>query len=84
MWNKNSPFCESKDNANTIAFFKKDFVYLFLERMEGRRKRGRETLAATQARALTGNRTRHPSVRRSALNPLSHTSQGTFVLGELL
>ena len=32
--------------------------------------------AETQACALTGNRTGDPLVRRSALNPLSHTSQG--------
>ena len=29
----------------------------------------------TQACALTGNRTGHPLVRRSELNPLSYTSQ---------
>ena len=34
------------------------------------------TWPATQACALTGNRTRNPSVHRPALNPLSHTSQG--------
>ena len=31
---------------------------------------------ATQAGALTGNRTRDPLFRRPMLNPLSHTSQG--------
>ena len=31
---------------------------------------------ATQAYALTGNRTSDPLVRRLALNPLNHTSQG--------
>ena len=35
------------------------------------------TWPATQACALTGNRTRDPLVCRWALNPLSHTSQGT-------
>ena len=30
----------------------------------------------TQACALTGNQTGNPLVRRLALNPLSHTSQG--------
>ena len=34
------------------------------------------TWPATQACALTGNRTRDPLVHRLALNPLSHTSQG--------
>ena len=36
------------------------------------------TWPATQARALTGNRTGTPLVRRPALNPLSHTSEGRF------
>ena len=62
--------------------------YLFLEIGE-RRKRGRETLTcscllhaplgtwpATQACALTGNRTGDPLVHRPTLNPLSYTSQG--------
>ena len=34
------------------------------------------TRPATQACALTGNRTGDPLVRRPALSPLSHTSQG--------
>ena len=34
------------------------------------------TGSATQARALTGNRTSDNLVCRLALNPLSHTSQG--------
>ena len=39
------------------------------------------TWPATQACALTGNRTSDLSVCRLALNPLSHTSQGeTFLL----
>ena len=33
---------------------------------------------ATQACALTGNRTSNPLVWRLALNPLSHTSQGSI------
>ena len=37
------------------------------------------TWPATQACALTGNRTSYPLVHRLALNPLSHTSQGCFV-----
>ena len=35
---------------------------------------------ATQARALTGNRTRDPLVCKPAPNPLSHTSQGLMSL----
>ena len=35
------------------------------------------TWPATQARALTRNRTSDPLVCRPALNPLSHTSQGS-------
>ena len=38
-----------------------------------------EPWTATQPCALTGNRTGDPLVRRPALNPLSHTSQGTRV-----
>ena len=34
------------------------------------------TWPATQACALTGNRTGDPLVHRSVFNPLSHTSQG--------
>ena len=37
------------------------------------------TWPATQACALTENQTRDPLVRRLALNPLSHTSQGCVV-----
>ena len=37
---------------------------------------------ATQACALTGNRTSHILVHRLAFNPLSHTSQGLlYVVG---
>ena len=36
------------------------------------------TWLATQACALTGNRTGNPLVRRLALDPLSHTSQGSI------
>ena len=68
----------------------KDFIYLFLERGEGKEK-GRErninvwlppacplvgTWPATRACALTGNQTGNPLVCRRALNPLSHTNQG--------
>ena len=72
-----------------FSFFKK-FIY-FQSEGKGRRKRGREiamcgclmcillgTWSTIQAYALTGNRTRDPLVHRLALNPLSHTSQGSF------
>ena len=67
----------------------KDFIYLFLEK--GREKE-RETdinvwlpltypllgtWPSTQACALTGNGTGDPLVSRQAVNPLSHTSQGS-------
>ena len=69
----------------------KDLIYLFLERGEGKEKeqerninvwlpRARPPLGtwpATQACALTGNQTSDPLVLRPALNPLSHTSQGS-------
>ena len=71
----------------TISFsFLKDFIYLFFRV----RKEEREgninvwlplmhpqlwTWPATQACALTGNRTSNPLVCRPALNSLSHTSQ---------
>ena len=61
-----------------FSFFKKDFTYLFLERREGREKERERninvwlplicsllrTWPATQACALTGNRTSDPSDRR--------------------
>ena len=70
-------------------FFKKYFIYLFLERWE-RREKERErninmwlplvypplgTWPSTQVCALTGNQTGNPLVPRPALNLLSHTSQ---------
>ena len=69
-----------------------DFVYIFLERGERREKERKGnihvwlplphpwlgTRPATQARALTGTRTGDPLLRRSALNPLSHTSRGCY------
>ena len=69
-------------------FFFKDFIYLFFRKGKGKTKRRREnvclplvcpllgTWPTTQACALTGNWTGNPLVCRSALNPLSHTSQG--------
>ena len=76
-----------------LCLFFKDFIYLFLERGEGREK-DREgnisvwlpltcpllgTWPTAQACALTGNRTGDPVVHRLALNPLSHTSQGSVL-----
>ena len=73
-----------------LFLFFKDFIYLFLERGE-RRETERErhqcvvtshmhtllgTWPATQAWALTGNRTGDPLVGSPALNPLSQSSHG--------
>ena len=74
------------------SFFK-DVIYLFLERREGREKERERnihvwlpllrpllgTWPATQACALTGNRTADPLVHRLVLSPLSHTSQGPSI-----
>ena len=72
-------------------------LYLFIFR-ERAREKGREgnikvwlslvhpllgTWPAAQACALTGNRTSDLLVHRPALNPLSHTSQGSFVHNHL-
>ena len=78
----------------SVLFFK-DFIYLFIYFREREREGEREgekhqcvvasratpcrTWPATQARALTGNQTGDPLVRRLALNPLSHTRQNTTV-----
>ena len=75
-----------------VCLFVRLFIYLFiyLQRGEGRKiERERNinvwllfarpqlgTWPATQARALTVNRTGDPLVLRWALNSLSHTSQG--------
>ena len=69
------------------------FLFAFLDRREGREKERERninvwlllecsppgTWPATQVCALTGNRTNDPLIHRPALNPLSHTSQGTSV-----
>ena len=72
--------------------FLKIFIYLFLERGEGREKERERinvwlpvtrpqlgTWPATQACVLTGNRTGDLWFHRPALNPLSHTIQGSRV-----
>ena len=70
------------------------FFYLFLERGEGREEERErninvwlplmllplETWPATQACALTGNRTGNPLLCSPVLNPLSHTSQGFLIV----
>ena len=83
--------------TKTIMFsplFKKDFIYLFLERGEGKGKERERninmwlppahpqlgTWPTTQACALTRNQTSDPLVLRPELNPLNHTSQGCFLL----
>ena len=76
---------------NCELFFNKDFIYLFLEKGEGKEKEGNINVwlllmcpllgswPATQACALTGNRTDNPMVYRPVLSLLSSTSQGTTV-----
>ena len=72
-----------------LSFFS-DFIYLFLERGEGREKERERninqlppthpplgTWPATQARALTGNGTSDLPVCGTMLHPLGHTGQGT-------
>ena len=72
-----------------VFFF--NFIYLFLERGEGKGKERERninvwlplacsllgTWPATQACALTGNRTSNPLVHRTTLSPLSQTRQGS-------
>ena len=75
-------------------YFFKDFIYLFLERGEGREKEREKninvllplacpqlgTWPVTQACPLTGNQTNDLLVRMLALNPLNHTSRGKMAL----
>ena len=92
LFYQNIPIRICKNIFKSFYFFK-DFIDLFLERGEGREiERERNingwlplvhpplrTQPATQTCVLTGNRTGEPLVRRPALYPLSHTSQGTFL-----
>ena len=78
-------------------FFLKDFIYLFLERGEGKKKERERNISvwlclvcplmgtwpATQTCVLTGNRASYPLVCRPVLNPLSHTSQGNLQIFNL-
>ena len=71
--------------STLVAIFKKDFIYLFLDKREERERNINVqlpltwpplgTLPAAQACALTGSQTSNPLVCRLVLNPLSHTSQ---------
>ena len=73
----------------SFFFFKRLYSFTFRERgREGEREGEKHQcvvvscsfptgdLPTTQAYALTGNQAGDPLVRRPALNPLSHTSQG--------
>ena len=73
------------------SFFKKDFIYLLLERGERKGKERERNInlwfsltrpplgawPTTQACALTGNGTCDPLVHRPVLSPLSYASQGS-------
>ena len=75
-------------------FLNKNFLYLFLEKGEGKEKGKKRNISvwlpltqpllgtwpSTQACALTGNRTSDPLACSLALNPLSHSSQGSWVI----
>ena len=78
----------------SFFLFINDFIYLFLERGEGKEKERERNISVwlsfacpllgtwptTQACALMGNRTADPVLCSPALNPLSHTSQGCFLI----
>ena len=90
MW---ASFWSTYTNQGFVLFLK-DFISLFLEGGEKREKESTKninvwlpltcpalgTWPTTQACALTGNRTSNTLVLRSALNQLSHSSQGGLVL----
>ena len=73
-----------------FSFLKRFYLFTFRQSGEGREKEREKdinvwlplmcpqlgTWPATQACALTGSLTGDPLVRRPAINPLSHTSQG--------
>ena len=76
--------------SGNFFFLKKDFIYLFLDRGEGKEKKRERninvwllltcpllgTWPTTQAYALIANQTSDPLVCRPTLNLLSYTSQG--------
>ena len=81
---------EIMNKIKKFFYFLIFYLFLFLDRGKEKEKRRRETSmcgcllrephktwSATQACALTGNQTSDPLVHRLALNPLSHTSQGS-------
>ena len=71
-----------------LIFFLRFYLFIFREGKGGERGTSMcgylshapqlGTWPATQACALTGNRTNDPLLRRPALNPLSHSSQGVL------
>ena len=77
----------------TCILYLNDFIYLFLERGEGKEKKRERninvwlplmhhllgTWPETQACTLTRNQTGDPLLHSPVLNPLSHTSQGPNV-----
>ena len=88
-----SQLIEQKLWSFLLLFFKRLFIYLFIDRREGREKERKRnnvwlplmhpqlgTWPATQACALTGNRTSDPLLLRLVLNPLNHTCQGQSFL----
>ena len=94
-FNRKLPSVEKISYASwNSEIFKKDFIYSFLERVEGREKERERninvwlplvcpllgTWPTTQAWTLTGNRTGDSLVHRPALNALSHTSRGAEIL----
>ena len=72
------------------SFLFLDFIYLLLERGEGREKKEKHQCVVVSYTAPNGDLAHNPDMcpdwnqigdllaRRSALNPLSHTSQGHF------
>ena len=88
LWNHTARFIVVSHCG--LSFFLR--FYLFLETGEGREKDKErnisvwlplacpllQTWPATQACALTGNRTHDSLIRRPTLNPLSYTSQGSL------
>ena len=90
---RHSPLLLAFPLHSSFFLFFLDFIYLFLERGERKEKEERNinvwlplvrpllgTQPATQARTPTGNQTSNPPTCRPALNPLSHSSQGSIHL----